>query len=203
MLLIVTAVVLSFWFCFRTRCQTEDEEEVIAKELETMFPNTIDDDFGEFIDTVTLEQNKRKLVTDQQNARKTTTLRDILLNEDIKLICVTFTDIMAKFSRSYYYNPKRVNDKQQRLNNIEYIASYKEKTRVFQQLYANYSSCLNSRMDDMFYNGLSLTVGISMENYDLLRLSGKLNNNSGENVVSNYIRTCFVTRFSEKVIQFL
>lgn len=143
-----------------------------------MFPNTIDDDFGEFIDTVTLEQNKRKLAADLQNARKTTTtLRDILLSEDIKLICETFTDIMAKFSRSYYYNPKRINDKQQKHNNIEYIEAYKEKTRVFQQLYANYSSCLNSRMDDMFYNGLSLTVGFSMEKYDLLRLSGKLDNN--------------------------
>lgn len=135
-----------------------------------MFPNTIEDDFGEFIDAASLEQNKHKLAIEQQKQKKTSTVADILRNDDIKWICNTFTDIMKQFSRSYYYNPKLNEKKQPHVT--EYIESYKEKAKIFQQLYRNYDTCLNSRMDDIFYNGVGLVIGISMQNYDLLELNG-------------------------------
>lgn len=40
----------------KTKCVTEDEEEIVNQEIEQMFPNYVDDDFGELIQSATLEQ---------------------------------------------------------------------------------------------------------------------------------------------------
>lgn len=77
----------------KTKCENEDEEAVVNQEIEEMFPNYVDDDFGEFIQNATLEQIIRKPTT---NAKTQT---DILHDDDLKFICETFIDIMNKYSR--------------------------------------------------------------------------------------------------------
>lgn len=77
----------------KTKCVTEDEEEIVSQEIGQMFPNYVDDDFGEFIQNATLEQIIKKPTP---NAKART---DILNDGDLKFICETFIDIMSKFSR--------------------------------------------------------------------------------------------------------
>lgn len=77
----------------KTKCVTEDEEEIVNQEIEEMFPNYVDDDFGEFIQSATLEQVIKKPTS---NAK---VQKDILNDDDLKFICETFIDIMSKYSR--------------------------------------------------------------------------------------------------------
>lgn len=61
-----------------------------------MFPNYVEDDFGEFIQNATLEQIVKKKPKDPAtDLRK----QDILNDDDIKLICETFIEIMLKYAR--------------------------------------------------------------------------------------------------------
>lgn len=77
----------------KTKCVTEDEEEIVNQEIEQMFPNYVDDDFGEFIQSATLEQVIKKPAS---SAKAPT---DVLNADDLKFICETFIDIMNKYSR--------------------------------------------------------------------------------------------------------
>lgn len=77
----------------KTKCVTEDEEEIVNQEIEQMFPNYVDDDFGEFIQSATLEQVIKK------PAPTAKTQNDVLNADDLKFICETFIDIMNKYSR--------------------------------------------------------------------------------------------------------
>lgn len=79
--------------CFRTRCATEDEEEIINQEIETVFPNYAEADFGEFIQSATLEQVKKKPQS------QTKTVKDVLIEDDLKFIGDMFIDTMYKYSR--------------------------------------------------------------------------------------------------------
>lgn len=81
---------------YRTRCATEDEEHIIAEEIENMFPNSVEDDFGEFIQNATLEQIIKKK---QRNGAADPKNSNILNDEDFRLICEMFTDIMFKYAR--------------------------------------------------------------------------------------------------------
>lgn len=76
----------------KTKCATEDEEEIVNQEIEQMFPSYVDDDFGEFIQSATLEQVIKKPVP-------TAKAQDVLSDDDLKFICETFVDIMSKYSR--------------------------------------------------------------------------------------------------------
>lgn len=78
----------------RTHCETEDEEEIILGEIEKMFPTDVDNDFGEFIQSNSLEKIIKKATPKKSNKSV-----DILSMEDMKLLCKSFTDIMHKFSR--------------------------------------------------------------------------------------------------------
>lgn len=142
-----------------------------------MFPNTIDDDFGEFLEVVSLEQNVERLRRDQL-ATKQKPAPDILQSDDVSDICELFVDLMRRFSRSYYYNPRltsapghvvETNDFSAAAPH-DYVVEFKRKTRVFHQLFGKYDASLNSRMDEVFYGGIGLTVGASMDTYDLLQL---------------------------------
>lgn len=144
--------------------------------MAAMFPNTIDDDFGEFIDVVSLEQNVQRLRREQQAGKKRSA-PDILQSDDVRDICNLFVELMRRFSRSYYYNPRQAagssvdgNDQKTASASHDYVAEYQNKTRVFRQLFGKYDACLNSRMDEVFYAGIGLVVGVTMDNYDLLQL---------------------------------
>lgn len=80
---------------FRTRCATEDEEEIISNEIQQLFPNHVEDDFGEFIQADTLEQVTRNKPS-QASLKKA---NDILLDGDVKLVCDSFVDILQNFAR--------------------------------------------------------------------------------------------------------
>lgn len=77
----------------KTKCVTEDDEEIVNQEIEQMFPNYVDDDFGEFIQTATLEQVIKKPTPNSK------TQTNILSDDDLKFICEKFIDIMNKYSR--------------------------------------------------------------------------------------------------------
>lgn len=78
----------------RTHCETEDEEEVILGEIEKMFPTDVDNDFGEFIESNSLEKIIKKATPKKSNKSV-----DILSMDDMKLLCRSFIDIMNRFSR--------------------------------------------------------------------------------------------------------
>lgn len=67
---------------------------MILGEIEKMFPTDIDNDFGEFIQSNSLEKIIKKAVP--RNSNKSV---DILPMEDMKLLCKSFVDIMNRFSR--------------------------------------------------------------------------------------------------------
>lgn len=131
-----------------------------------MFPNYVDDDFGEFIQNATLEQivKKKPKTSDQQK-------QDILGDDDLKLICETFTDIMFKYARSTYY--RGTSSDKSVTNPSLFLKSYQAKLGVFHKLVEKYKTSLNSSLDDSFYNGMSLLIGMTQENYQLLQLNGK------------------------------
>lgn len=78
----------------RTHCETEDEEEVILGEIEKMFPTDVDNDFGEFIQSNSLEKIIKKA-----NPKTSIKSLDVLSMEDMALLCRSFIDIMTRFSR--------------------------------------------------------------------------------------------------------
>lgn len=77
----------------KTRCVTEDEEEIIDREIETIFPNFAESDFAEFIQNATLEQVKVKPV------QQSKTHQDIMSDVDLTFIGDQFIEIMFKYSR--------------------------------------------------------------------------------------------------------
>lgn len=82
-----------FFSSSRTRCATEDEEEIINQEIEMVFPNYAEADFSEFIQSATLEKIKEKTPS------STKPHKDILIEEDLKLIAESFIATMFKYSR--------------------------------------------------------------------------------------------------------
>lgn len=180
-------LILILW---RTRCETEDEEEVILAEIEKMFPTDVDTDFGEFIQSDSLEKIVKKSIP--KEASKSS---DILSPEDMKLLCTSFINIMQNFSRfvckacklihvqyllmsldsfellrCYYYNSKMNSNTP--TTHLDFITPYETNSSVFNQLLKKYKSCLNTKMDETFYGGLGLIIGISQQNYDFLQISG-------------------------------
>lgn len=77
----------------KTRCVTENEDEVIDREIETIFPNYAESDFAEFIQNATLEQVKVKPV------QTTKTHQDILNEKDLGFLGDQFIEIMCNYSR--------------------------------------------------------------------------------------------------------
>lgn len=151
----------------RTRCAEEDEEEVASREVRSMFPNTIDDDFGDLIDAITLEQKP------EYKTKAKSSAADLLQSADISDICRTFANIMSRFSRSYYYQPKQTGQSGDESPH-DYLRDYKAKFQVFVELFPKFAGGLNSSIDETVYNGVSLLVGDRMHEMNLLKLNGEL-----------------------------
>lgn len=156
-------------------------------EIEKMFPTDVDNDFGEFIQSNTLEKIIKKAVPKTSNKSL-----DVLAMEDMKLLCKSFVDIMHKFSRfvriiymewqldinfsffhcrSYYYNPKLSGSSAKTV--LDFITPFKINSFVFNQLLKKYKSCLDTQMDEIFYGGAGLLIAITQQNYDFVQLTGK------------------------------
>lgn len=79
-------------------------------------------------------------------------------------------NFLFSISRAEYYRPKE-NDKSIGEHKSNLIESYRNRMSVFHQLMAKYRSTLTSSVDDAFYNGIGLLVGIIQENYQMLELN--------------------------------
>uniref|UniRef100_A0A1B0DG03 Uncharacterized protein n=1 Tax=Phlebotomus papatasi TaxID=29031 RepID=A0A1B0DG03_PHLPP len=140
----------------KTKCATEDEEEVFQQEVERSFPTSVAEDFGDFLQNDTLEKIHTK-------KNPSGTHRDIFITEDIKLVAQTFLKIMALVNvRDFHTDLK-----------LDYINIYKLQMQIFQNIVKYYRSCVNSRLDDASYLGMSFLVEISRKNYDLSRVEDK------------------------------
>lgn len=53
---------------------------------------------------------------------------------------------------------------------INYLDAFKIKANVFHELFGLYKICLNSSVDNEFYSGGSLIVGIAQQNYGFIQL---------------------------------
>lgn len=158
----------------RTRCAEDDDEEVAAREVQSMFPNTIDDDFGDLIDAVTLDQTPERH-KQQSTVQKSTAIADLLQSADISNICVTFANIMRRFSRSYYYRATSSDENDSGpAATHDYVRDYKDKFQVFVDLFPKYQHGLDGCIDETVYSGVTLLVGSGMHEMCMLKLNGTL-----------------------------
>ncbi|KAJ6642455.1 hypothetical protein Bhyg_07404, partial [Pseudolycoriella hygida] len=148
-------------YVHKTHCATEDEEEIILGEIEKMFPTDVDNDFGEFIQSETLEKIVKK-----STPKKLMATSDVLSMEDMKLLCMSFIGMMTKFSRCYYYNPNS-NTKA----TLDFMTPFKINSFVFNQVLKKYKSCLDTEIDEIFYGGAGFLIGLSQQNFDFIRIS--------------------------------
>lgn len=56
---------------------------------------------------------------------------------------------------------------------LDYITPFRTNSFVFNQLLNKYKSCLDDKMDEIFYGGIGLIIAISQQNYDFVQLTGK------------------------------
>lgn len=151
-----------------------------------MFPNTIDDDFGDLIDAVTLEHKPERTIT----TRKSAGTVDLLQSQDISHICVTFANVMRRFSRSYYYRASTEKDSDDSVvTRHDYVRDYKDKFQVFVELFPKYQQGLDGFIDDAVYGGVSLLVGSGMQDMNLLKLNGMETDNHRSAIVVQYFNS--------------
>lgn len=149
---------------FRTKCEDENEEEIVQQEIEDFFPNYVNDDFSEFIQNATLEKVPEK------KSKKQTQKNDILNEEDVKFICDNFVDIMFKFAATEYHKPDFVpNPNEPKENAIEF---YRRNLNVFHQLITKYRTTLHSSVDESFYNGIALLIGVAQTESHQIQIEG-------------------------------
>lgn len=72
--------------------------------------------------------------------------------------------------RTEYYKPSHSERELGELNH-NVLESYQRKLHVFYQLVQKYKTALSSSVDDAFYNGMTLLVGIVQSNYQQLDLN--------------------------------
>ncbi|XP_055528540.1 midasin [Wyeomyia smithii] len=144
----------------KSHCDEESEEVLAEREIGDMFPNYVDEDFADFIQNDTLEQ-VIKMNNDVKNRKPV----DTITGEDYALISESFIYLMNKFSRSYYYNPHTMSDLPETIE-PDFVTPFRIKIAIFQQLMRRYGLVLNSALDESFYPGLSLLIGLLQEKYD-------------------------------------
>lgn len=138
----------------KTKCQDENEELQELEEIDEMFPTTVQEDFGDFIQEDTLE---KIMNLDRKKLLKTKKESTVVKDEDYALIAKTFIDILIKNTHAYYHPKQNRSDKTARLEFIDY---YKERLGVFVRLYNNYKSTVNDWLDDECFNSLYFSVAM-------------------------------------------
>ncbi|XP_058456556.1 midasin [Malaya genurostris] len=148
----------------KNHCDEEDEETVTQREIGNLFPNYVDEDFADFIQNDTLEQ-----VIKVDQLKRNQKIKETISGEDYGFICESFIYLMSKFSRSYYYIPEMVADLPETVS-PDFIGPFRTKIAIFQQVFRKYKTALNSKLDESFYPGLSLLVGLVQEKYNDMEL---------------------------------
>ncbi|XP_050098366.1 midasin [Anopheles aquasalis] len=161
----------------KSHCEEEDEEVVARREIHELFPSYVDEDFTEFIQNDTLEQVIKPIKSDGKASKNAS---DTIGDEDYKLICESFIELMAKHSRSAHYHPElpaaldtsagtTVGARQEashRLQAIDFVQPFETKLSIFYQLVQKYEPYVDSEFDEVAYGALSLAIGLLQEKYD-------------------------------------
>ncbi|XP_058121933.1 midasin [Anopheles ziemanni] len=149
----------------KSHCEEEDEDVVAEREVSEMFPNYVDEDFAEFIQNDTLEQ----VIKAPKKNEKSPTAPDTIGDEDYKLICERFIELMARHSRSYYYHPE-VNFNAASSGDavrtpMDFVGPFETKLSIFGQIVHKYEVAMGSEIDEVGYGALSLAIGLLRERY--------------------------------------
>ncbi|ETN67266.1 midasin [Anopheles darlingi] len=161
----------------KSHCEEEDEELVARREIHELFPSYVDEDFADFIQNDTLEQVIKPIKSDGKVSK---TAADTIGDEDYKLICESFIELMAKHSRSAHYHPELHTaldastgstagvrqEGSHRLLAIDFVQPFETKLSIFHQLVQKYEPYIGSEFDELAYGALSLAVGLLQEKYD-------------------------------------
>lgn len=107
-----------------------------------------------------------KPITDND---KSTKLKELIKEDDLKVIGENFIYIMEQFSKLYYYNPEC--NKSLR-KNIDFIDPFKSRIGVFSKLLNTFKPCLNSWLDETLYTAFGFIVGIQQETIDDISILG-------------------------------
>ncbi|TMW44441.1 hypothetical protein DOY81_010473 [Sarcophaga bullata] len=132
----------------KTKCEEENEEDQELREINELFPTSIEDDFADFVQEDTLEKvmklNKKKEINMKKDAI-------IVQENDYTFIAKMFTEILVKHTKSYYHTTfKSSNNK----FSVELIEYFKEKMGVFVKLFNFYKSSVNDWLDIKCFNSL-------------------------------------------------
>lgn len=136
----------------------------MQQEIEDFFPSYVNDDFSEFVQNATLEK------VPERKIRKPLTKPDILNDEDVKFICDNFVDVMFKFAATEYRAPASEQSPSEQKENA--IELYRRKLTVFHQLVSKYRTALHCTVDESFYSGIALLIGIAQTENHQMQLEG-------------------------------
>ncbi|KAM7344790.1 midasin [Cochliomyia hominivorax] len=146
----------------KTKCEEEDDEMLELKEINEVFPTSLQEDFGDFVQEDTLE---KVIKLDSKKSKITTKYVNVVQESDYTFIAKSFIDIMVKKSQTYYYsNAKRHDINEQ----IEFVEYFRQRFQVFLRLYHKYKTSVNDWLDEecfpSFYFSLALQREVLEEN---------------------------------------
>ena len=133
----------------KTKCEEENEEDQELREINELFPTSIEDDFADFMQEDTLE---KVMKLNKKKETNTKNLSIIVQENDYTFIAKMFTDILVKHTKSYYHTTyhRSSNNK----FNVELVEYFKEKIGVFVKLFNFYRSSVNDWLDIKCFNSL-------------------------------------------------
>ncbi|XP_065367345.1 midasin [Calliphora vicina] len=141
----------------KTRCADEDEEMQELQEIDEVFPTTIHEDFGDFIQEDTLE---KVIKLDSKKIQKTKKDTTIVQEKDYEFIAKNFVEILVKSSRTYYHpKPKRSDA----TDKIEFVDYFKERFQVFLKIYNKYKSSINNWLDEECFSSFYFSMAIQRD----------------------------------------
>ncbi|KFB51623.1 hypothetical protein ZHAS_00019697 [Anopheles sinensis] len=150
----------------KSHCEEEDEDVVAQREISEMFPNYVDEDFADFIQNDTLEQ---VIKAPERKDKSSTTATDTIGDEDYKLICERFIELMARHSRSHYYHPEvNFNAGSSGVavrTSMDFVGPFETKLSIFGQIVHKYEAAMGSEIDEVGYGAFSLAIGLLRERY--------------------------------------
>uniref|UniRef100_A0A1A9WWJ4 Midasin n=1 Tax=Glossina brevipalpis TaxID=37001 RepID=A0A1A9WWJ4_9MUSC len=146
----------------KTKCIEDNPVLEELQELEEMFPTSVKDDFGDFLQENSLDEifkfNKQTLKKSQYSA--------LIKDEDYTFIAKLFMQIYQQYP-TFYHQPVRNKSCQQ---TGEFVHMFKDSMQVFLRLYQHYRSSLNEWLDEESFNSLAFSVALQQQNLELFSL---------------------------------
>ncbi|XP_030368948.1 midasin [Scaptodrosophila lebanonensis] len=130
----------------------EDDELVELKEIESIFPTNVDEDFGEFVTQPTLE-NVLKLNKKHNLKEK---IAQIVNEEDYAFLARNFIEVMTEHTQVSYHRGNQTNSSLQ----LQLLVPYQARLQVCVKLYAHFKNAMNERLDERAYNSLAFALAL-------------------------------------------